>query len=73
MSFNEKGYTMKDVKRRVAIAKKVNGDMHRILRNREPPIPLNRKTCTVNDLADNNIRFRDMNLPKVSTEHDKHV
>ena len=29
------------------------------------------KTCSINDLADNELRFRDMDLPKVSTEHDQ--
>ena len=42
-SFNEKGDTIKDVKRRVAIAKRASGDLHRIWRNRELPIPLKRK------------------------------
>ena len=27
------------------------------------------KTCTVNDLADNDLRFRDMDLFKVNAEH----
>ena len=42
-SFNEKGDTIKEVKRRVAIAKRASGDLHRIWRNRELPIPLKRK------------------------------
>ena len=42
-SFNEKGDTIKAVKRRVAIAKRASGDLHRIWRNRELPIPLKRK------------------------------
>ena len=44
-SFNEKGDTIKEVKRRIAIAiaKRANGDLHRIWRNRELPIPLKRK------------------------------
>ena len=42
-SFNEKGDTIKEVKRRVAIAKRASGDLHRIRRNRELPIPLKRK------------------------------
>ena len=33
--------------------------------------PTEEKTCSINDLADNELRFRDMDLPKVSTEHDK--
>ncbi len=33
--------------------------------------PTEEKTCIVNDLADNELRFRNMYLPKVSTEHDK--
>ena len=41
--FNEKGDTIKEVKRRVAIAKRASGDLHRIWRNRELPIPLKRK------------------------------
>ena len=42
-SFNEKGDTINEVRRRVAIAKRANGDLHRIWRNRELPIPLTRK------------------------------
>ena len=42
-SFNEKGDTIKEVKRRVAIAKRASGDLHRIWRNREIPIPLKKK------------------------------
>ena len=42
-SFNEKGDTIKEVKRRMAIAKRASGDLHRIWRNRELPIPLKRK------------------------------
>ena len=42
-SFNEKGDTIKEVKRRIAIAKRASGDLHRIWRNRELPIPLKRK------------------------------
>ena len=42
-SFNEKGDTIKGVKRRIAIAKRASGDLHRIWRNRELPIPLKRK------------------------------
>ena len=64
-SFNEKGDTIKEVKRRIAIAKRASGDLHRIWRNRELPIPLKRKHCSINDWADNELRFRD------STEHDK--
>ena len=41
--FNEKGDTIKEVKWRVAIAKRASGDLHMILRNRELPIPLKRK------------------------------
>ena len=33
--------------------------------------PTEEKTCSINDLADNELRFRDMDLPKVSTEHDQ--
>ena len=39
-SFNEKGDTIKEVKRRIAIAKRASGDLHMIWRNRELPIPL---------------------------------
>ena len=42
-SFNEKGDTIKEVKMRVAIAKRASGDLYRIWRNRELPIPLKRK------------------------------
>ena len=42
-SFNEKGDTIKEVTRRVAISKRANGDMHMIWRNRELPIPLKGK------------------------------
>ena len=40
---SNKGDTIKEVKRRVAIAKRANGDLNRIWRNRELPIPLKRK------------------------------
>ena len=42
-SLNEKGDTIKEVKRRVAIAKRASGDLHRMWRNRELPIPPKRK------------------------------
>ena len=42
-SFNKKGDTIKEVKRRVARAKRASGDLHRIWRNRELPTPLKRK------------------------------
>ena len=42
-SFNEKGDTIKEVKRRVAIAKRASGDLHMIWRNIELPTPLKRK------------------------------
>ena len=35
--------TINEVKRRVAVAKIFNGDLHMIWRNRELPIPLKRK------------------------------
>ena len=41
-SFNEKGDTIKEVKRRAALAKRAC-DLHMIWRNRELPIPLKRK------------------------------
>ena len=41
--FNAKGDTIKEVKRRVAISKIASGDLRRIWRNRELPIPLKRK------------------------------
>ena len=31
------------------------------------------KTCSINDLADNELRFRDMDLPEVSIEHDQRL
>ena len=69
-SFNEKGD--KEVKRRVAIAKRASGDLHMIWRNRATN-PTGEKTCSINDLADNELRFRDMDIPKVSTEHDQRI
>ena len=42
-SFNEKGDTIKEVKRSVATSKRASGDLHRIWRNRDTPIPLKRK------------------------------
>ena len=33
--------------------------------------PTEEKTCSINDLADNELRFRDMDLPKVSAGHDQ--
>ena len=32
--------------------------------------PTEEKTCPINDLADNELRIRDMDIPKVSTEYD---
>ena len=52
-------------------AKRASGDLHRIWRNRELPIPLKEKTCSINDLADNELRFRDMDISKVRTELDQ--
>ena len=45
-SLNEKGYSIKEVNRRVAIVKRASGDLHRIWRNRELPIPLTFTTST---------------------------
>ena len=33
--------------------------------------PTEEKTCSINVLADNELRFRDMDLHKVGTEHDQ--
>ena len=71
-SFNEKGDTIKEVKRRIAIAKRASTwrpaqDME----EQRATDPTEEKTCSINGLADNELRFRDMDLPKVSTEHDK--
>ena len=39
-----------------------------------PTNPTEEKTCSINDLADNELRFRDMDLPKVSTtEHNQRL
>ena len=35
--------------------------------------PTEETTCLINDLADNELRFRDIDLPKVSTEHDQRL
>ena len=35
--------------------------------------PTEEKTCLINDLADNELQFRDMDLPKVRTEHDQRL
>ena len=35
--------------------------------------PTEEKTCPINDMADNELRFRDMDIPKVSTEHDQRL
>ena len=42
-SYIEKGDTTKQVKRRVAIAKIANDDLHRIWSDRDLPIPLKRR------------------------------
>ena len=42
-SFNEKGDTINEVQRRVAIAKRASGDLHMIWMNRELSIPLKRQ------------------------------
>ena len=35
--------------------------------------PTEEETCPINDLADNELRFRDMDIPKVSAEHDQRL
>ena len=35
--------------------------------------PTEENTCSNNDLGDNDLRFIDMDLPKVSTEHDQRL
>ena len=35
--------------------------------------PTEEKTCSNNDLGDNDLRFIDMDLPKFSTEHDQRL
>ena len=72
-SFNEKGDTIKEVKRRVAIAKIASGDLHMIMEEQIATNPTEEKTCSINDLADNELRFRDMDIPTVSTEHDQRL
>ena len=67
-SFNEKGDTIKEVKRRVAIAKRAQ-----YMEEQRATNPIEEKTCSINDLAYNELRFRDMDLPKVSTEHDQRL
>ena len=54
----------KEVNRRVTIAKRTMGDLYRIGRYTELPIQLKRKL----DLADNELRFRGMGLPKGSAD-----
>ena len=71
-SFNEKGDTIKEVKRRVAIAKIASGDLH-MMEEQRATNPTEEKTCSINDLADNELRFRDMDIPTVSTEHDQRL
>ena len=71
-SFNEKGDTIKEVKRRVAIAKIASGDL-RMMEEQRATNPTEEKTCSINDLADNELWFRDMDIPTVSTEHDQRL
>ena len=73
-SFNEKGDrpTFKEVKRRLAVDKKPMAtctDME----EQSATNPTEEKTCSNNDLGDNDLRFVDMDLPKVSTEHDQRL
>ena len=35
--------------------------------------PTEEKTCSINDLAENELRFRDMDISKVPTEHDQRI
>ena len=56
------------MKRRVAIAKRANGDQHVVWRNRDTNAT-EEKMHAVNDLADNEVLFRGMDLLKVSAEH----
>ena len=55
-SFNEKGDTIKEVTRRVAIAKRASGDLHRIMKEQRATNPTEEKTCSINDLADNELQ-----------------
>ena len=69
---NEKGDTIKEVKRRVAIAKRASTwrpapDME----EQRATNPTEEKTSSINHLADNELRFRDMDISKVRTEHDQ--
>ena len=43
------------------------------MKEQRAPNPTKEKTYTINDLADNELRFTDMDLPKVSAEHDKRL
>ena len=35
--------------------------------------PTEEKTCSINDLTVNELRLRDVDIPKVSTEHDQRL
>ena len=74
-SINEKGDTIKEVKRSVAIAKRASGDLHRIWRNRELPIPLKRKRVQLMiwPIMSYGSETWIGPIPKVSTEHDQRL
>ena len=54
-SSNENGYIIKNMKTRVDIAKRANGDLHMIMEEQRATNPTEEKTCTVNDMADNEL------------------
>ena len=67
-SFNETGYNIKEVKRRVAIAKKSQWRPAQDMEEQRDTNPTEEKTCSINDLADNELRFRDS---IVGIDHDQ--
>ena len=66
-SFNEKGDTIKENSHSQKSQWRPAQDMEEQIATN----PTEDKTCSINDLADNELRFRDMDLPKVSAEHDQ--
>ncbi len=72
-SFNEKGDTINEVKRRDSQSQKSQWRLAQDMAKQRATNPTEEKTCSINDLADNELRFRDMDLPKVCAEHDQRL
>ena len=48
-------------------------DLYKTLVNNELQILAEENTCTINDMADSQQRFKNINLPQRATEYDIHI